>query len=133
MTTLRQKRVAKLVIENLELEKPLTGGQILEKTGYAPGVIKNPSDILESKGVLHELSNYGFNTETAKGVVSEILVAGENDTVKLKAADMIFKVHGSYAAEKHVTLNIDAESTEHTRELGNRIIGLLRQGNRPSI
>lgn len=126
MATLKQKRVAKLVIENLELEKPLTGGQILEKTGYAPGVIKNPSDILESKGVLHELANYGFNPETARGVVSEILISGENDTVKLKAADMVFKVHGTYAAEKHVTLNID-ESTERTRELGNRIIGLFRR------
>ncbi len=123
MATLKQKRVARLVVENLELDKPLTGGEILEKTGYAPGVIKNPSDVLESKGVLEELALHGFNPETAKGVVSEILIGGENDTVKLKAADMVFKVHGSYAAEKHINLNVQIEPTDRIKNLAKKLNG----------
>lgn len=47
--------------------------------------------------------------------------------VRHKYLDSAYKLKGSYAAEKHVNLNIDAESTERTRELGDRILGLLRR------
>jgi hypothetical protein len=121
MATTRQKKVAKLVVDNLTLDKPLTGGQILEKTGYAPGVVKNPRDILDSQGVKEELKNYGFDPEKAKEVVAEILIAGENDSVKLKAADMIFKVHSTYAPEKSINLNVNVEPSDRIRELANRL------------
>jgi hypothetical protein len=121
MATLKQKKVAKLVIENAQADKPLTGGQILEKTGYAPGVIKNPSDVLDSKGVQEELIRHGFNPDAAKEVVTEILYAGENDAVKLKAADMVFKVHGTYAAEKHINLNIEDKPSERLQEIADKM------------
>lgn len=125
MSTLKQKKVAKLVVENLTLDKPLTGGQILEKTGYAPGVIKNPKDILDSAGVLEELKTYGFDTDKAKGVVAEILIGGENDVVKLKAADMIFKVQGDYAPDKLISLNFDAELNQNETGLAEALIELF--------
>lgn len=49
--------------------------------------------------------------------------------VRHKYLDSAYKLKGSYAAEKHVNLNLDANSTERTRELGNRLIGLFRRGN----
>lgn len=111
MATVKQKRVAKKVIENITSDKPLTGGEIVANSGYGPSMKKNPQVILNSEGVKKELIRNGFDPEEAKRVVAEILVGGENDMVKIKAADMIFKVHGTYAPEKHANLNIEVPLT----------------------
>ena len=121
MATTKQKKVAQLIVENLEMDKPLNGGQMLEKVGYSPGIVENPSRVIESEGVQQELKHLGFDPETAKGVVAEILVAGENDAVKLKAADMIFKVHSTYAPEKVVNLNINTEPSDRIKALAERL------------
>lgn len=126
MSTLKQKKVAKTVAESLSHAKPLTGGEIVESSGYGPSMKKNPQVVLRSKGVQEELMVLGFNSDTAKGVVAEILVGGDNDMVRLTAAREVFKVNGDYAPEKHITLNID-ESTQRTKELAHRLEGLLRR------
>src|SRR5258708_3260733 len=101
MATQKQKKVAKLIIDNIKLDKPLNGGEILEKTGYGPGTVKNPGDILNSDGVKEELKVLGFTEVNAKNVVSEIMLSDEAEhRDRLKAADMTFKVHGTYAPEK---------------------------------
>lgn len=107
MATTKQKKVAELIVENLKIDKPLTSGQMLEKVGYSKGIAESPSRVIESEGVQEELKILGFDPEEAKKVVAEILTGGENDTVKLKAADMIFKVHSTYAPEKSVRLNLN--------------------------
>lgn len=117
MATLRQKKVAKLIVEGLSQDKTSTGKELLASVGYGAALQDQPGRVLRSEGVQEELKNYGFDTEIAKSVVAEILIAGENDMVKLKAADMIFKVNDVYAAEKRVTLNIDMEDTEVIRDL----------------
>lgn len=106
MSTLRQKKVAKAVVESLSQEKP-TAQKVLESAGYGTSLQNHPKRVLESQGVREELISLGFNSEAAKLVVAEILIAGENDSVKLKAADMIFKVNSDYAPEKHVNVNYD--------------------------
>lgn len=45
--------------------------------------------------------------------------------VRHKYLDSAYKLKGSYAAEKHVNLNLDVNSSERTRELGNRLVGLF--------
>lgn len=112
MTTLRQKRVAKAVVDNLTLDKPQTAGEVLKSVGYGTGLQNQPKRVLQSEGVQEELKNYGFDPERAKEVVAEILLAGENDMVKLKAADMIFKVHSTYAPEKSVSLNLNVSGND---------------------
>lgn len=109
MATLRQKKVAKAVVESLSHAKP-TGQKVLESAGYGKSLQNHPKRVLESEGVQEELISYGFSSEAAKQVVAEILIGGENDMVKLKAADMIFKVNSDYAAEKHVNLNVNVET-----------------------
>lgn len=82
--------------------------QLVASVGYSEKVAdKKSTEILESKGVQEELAILGFDVETAKRVVGQIALEGENDNVKLKASEMIFKVHGTFAAEKHVNLNIN--------------------------
>lgn len=110
MGTPKQKRVAKRIVENLALDKPETSSAMLENVGYSKSMARHrQKDILESKGVKEELKILGFDEDTAKGVVSDILVGDKTqDKDKLKAADMIFKVHGTYAPEKKVSLNVSA-------------------------
>lgn len=111
MSTTKQKRVAKLIIENQTLDKPLTGGQMLEKVSYSVGLQKQPSRILESDGVKEALNDYGFSEDNAKKVVASILNdEGRDPNARLKAADMTFKVHGTYAAEKSTTLNVNVDA-----------------------
>jgi hypothetical protein len=111
MATTKQKKIAKLLIENEFLDKPLTGKQMLAKVSYSEGLQKQPSRILESEGVKEALNDYGFNEENAKAVVAEILLNSDNEPhSRLKAADMTFKVYGSYAAEKSTSLNVNVEA-----------------------
>ena len=79
------------------VDKPLNAGEMLEKVGYSKAISQTPNRVIESEGVMEALNDYGFNPETAKQVVGEILIGGENDNVKLKAAEMVFKVHGTFA------------------------------------
>lgn len=100
MATLRQKKVARLIVENATLDKPLNAGQILEKVRYGK-VSKQPSRVFESQGVKKELEILGFTENNAKTVVGKILLNEEADNMsRLNAADKIFKVHGTYAPEK---------------------------------
>lgn len=82
---------------------------------------------LDKPKIINALRELGFDSDNAKRVVAEIL---NNDSLKprdrIKAAENVFKVHGDYAPDKHVTLTLD-ESSEHSRELGNRLLGLLRR------
>lgn len=100
MATQKQKKVARLIIKNASLDKPLNGGEILEKVRYGK-ISKQPSRVLESQGVKEELEILGFTEANAKTVVASILLNEEADnSSRLKAADQVFKVQGSYAPEK---------------------------------
>ncbi len=133
MATIRQKRLARATIENIQATEPLNKQQLVASVGYSEIVAyKKATEILESKGVQEELKKLGFDPDSAREVVAEILLAGENDTVKLKAADMIFKVHGTYAAEKHVNLNVDVPASERIQHATEQLNTLYRGGSIPS-
>jgi Holliday junction resolvasome RuvABC DNA-binding subunit len=107
MATTRQKRVAKALIENVKLKKPLTRKEILVNSGYSASIAsQNPAVIVESEGVLAELSALGFHEDGAKAVVQSILydkrVAPAD---RLKASDQVFKVQGTYAPEKQAIVH----------------------------
>jgi len=100
MATLRQKRIAKMIVENTQLEKPLNAGEMLEKVRYGK-ISKQPARVIKSKGVKEELEKLGFNEYSAKKVVQEIMLDKKTGPVaRLKATDQIFKVFGTYTSEK---------------------------------
>lgn len=108
MATTRQRRVAKLIIKNATLDKPLNGGEIVESSGYGVSMKKNPQVVLESEGVKEVLEESGFTEDNAKRVVSEIMLSEKVEpNARLKATDQVFKVQGTYAPEKSVNLNIE--------------------------
>ena len=64
---------------------------------------KQAGIIIHREGVQKELEKLGFNENTTKAIVAEILLLGEESN-RLRAADMVFKYFGSYAPEKKVVL-----------------------------
>lgn len=72
--------------------------------------------------IQEELRKLGFDSNNAKRVVSNILndeTAEAKD--RLKASEIIFKVHGDFAPEKHVNVNVEVEATEEIKELTNKL------------
>lgn len=120
MVTLRQKRVAKKLIENIKLDKPKTGGEIVASSGYGVSMKKNPQVIINSEGVKEALIEYGFSEERAKIVVGSILEKGKEEN-RIRAADMIFKTHGTYAPERRLNINIEAVPSKDIEELAARL------------
>ncbi len=127
MPTAKQKRVAKLIIENGKLDIPLNGGEILEKVRYSKGMQIQPSRVLQSEGVKEELANLGFTEANAKSVVTEIMLNKKAEpNARLKATDQVFKVEGSYAPEKSVNLNVEIEASPEILELTERLNAIYR-------
>ncbi|MEK9208102.1 MAG: hypothetical protein AAB922_06450 [Patescibacteria group bacterium] len=108
MSTLLQKELAQNIVKNAKSPKRKNKKDLLVSTGYAISTAESEARlILESKGVQGELKALGFDEDSAKQVVGEILL---DDSVepqhRIKAASEIFKVSGSYAPEKHVNYNV---------------------------
>lgn|ERR1035437_4993773 len=101
MATRKQKEIARLIVINSSLAKPLNYGEIVEKGRYTKSMVIKPSVVIKSKGVQEELQKLGFNEYSAKKVVDEIMHDPNVDPgSRLKATDQVFKVVGSYAPEK---------------------------------
>jgi hypothetical protein len=108
--TPKQRKVAKLLIENATLDKPLNGGQIVENSGYGESMKLYPARVIDTIGVEKALEEYGFTEDNAKRVVTDILLNPEADNAhRLKAASEVFKVKGSYAAEKTQSVNLNLQ------------------------
>lgn len=100
--TEKQKKLAQLIVENSKLDKPLNKGEMVEKVGYGPSIVETPAKAIDTDGVKEALHDLGFTENNAKKVVSEIMMNEEvspND--RLKATDQVFKVSGSYEADKN--------------------------------
>lgn len=109
MATVRQRRVAKLIIENATLDKPITDIEILKRSNYSTTTAETKSTkVIASEGVQEVLKESGFTEENAKAVVEEIMLDKKVEpNARLKATDQVFKVQGTYAPEKSVSLNIE--------------------------
>lgn len=109
-STTKQRKIAKLIIENSVREKPLTGGEIVENSGYGKSMSLYPKRVIETEGVKKALADYGFNEENAMKVVSEIMLNEDVDAnTRLKATDQVFKVRGTYAPEKRANVNMNVD------------------------
>lgn len=105
----RQRKLAKELVDNVLSAHPLTTKQILvDRVGYKLNTVESKAkSVLEHPGLKQAVDDLGFTEEAAKGVVASILHGSENDMARLKAAEQIFKVHGSYAPEKHESKNLN--------------------------
>ena len=89
-------------------------GEMVRAAGYSDYVsLKVPGETIEQKGVKDALKEkFGFTEENAKKVVAGLMLDESQDgNVRLKAADMTFKVHGSYAPERMVQQSVNVEGS----------------------
>lgn len=129
MATLLQKNLAKNIVENAKAKKPKNKEQLVISSGYAVKTAEGHApDIMEQKGVKEELKALGFDPENAKRKVGRILDSDKSqDKDVLKAADMVFKVHGTYAPEKSIV------GTFALRELTDEELRSLAAGSTEGI
>jgi hypothetical protein len=121
MATQRQKKLAKAIVENAVAEKPKNAKELVLSSGYDINTAtRQVPAVFEQKGVVEELAKLGFNESNAKRVVGQILNTGE-DPNRLKAADMIFKVNGSYAPEKNINVNVQVMDDQAISDLAIRL------------
>jgi len=94
---------------------------LLADAGYSlSNSEKNSKAIIMSPGVQNALVELGFNENTAKAMVGEILLNG-NEQNRLRAAELVFKVFGTYAPEKSLIANLDINKlTETIRQLAEK-------------
>lgn len=134
MPTIKQKRAAKLVIENETIDKPLTGGQIVENSGYGVSMKKNPQVVLNSEGVKEAIKSFADRIDDdkiekvlnegleANKIISANITYGDADektndfievpdhAVRHKFFDSAVKIKGLYAPDKSVNVNIDIDT-----------------------
>lgn len=136
MATEKQKKVAKLIVENFSLDKPLNGGEIVENSGYGESMKLYPGRVIDTPGVKEALEVMGFSETKAKEVVASIMLNSEVDaSARLKATDQVFKVNGSYAPDKSINLNLNGDimPTEDMEALAQQLNDIARNNNRTSI
>ncbi len=130
MSTIRQKKLAKNIAENMRAKKPRNKKELLVASGYSEITAKaSPNIIMEQKGVVDELEILGFSVQRAKEVLAGILnapsiyemVTPEN---QIRAAQEVFKVFGAYAPDKHMTVNIDIEVSDDIKALADKLNGV---------
>lgn len=102
MPTIRQQRLAKEIIKNSTASAPKNKKELLVASGYTEiSAESSQHDLFDRPGVQEALSDLGFSEEGAKAVVQEIMYDKKIDPGnRLRSADMMFKVHGSYASDK---------------------------------
>ena len=110
MSTNLQKNLAHNIIKNIRAKKPKNKKDLAVISGYSEKHAEShPEVIFEAKKIKKELKALGFNEEKAKEVVADILENELNEPgIRLKAASEIFKVMGTYAAEKTFSLTASA-------------------------
>ncbi len=128
MSTRLQKKLAIEIIKDAKNKRPKKAKALLVSAGYSEGTaLGSPGRTLAQKGVVEELKSLGFSEEGAKQVVSDILYSETaQDHDKLDAADKIFKVHGSYAPDKHLNVNVDIEPSPEIKELTQKLNEIYR-------
>ena len=136
MPTALQEKLAEKIIENATSSSPIKSKKgLIESVGYSGDYADNrPSEIINAKGTQEALRKRGFNPETAKEVVGEIML---NDEVapsdRLRACGEVFKVCGSYAPEKqiHVDVNLRAYAELNDEQLAKLLADDTKQLNEP--
>lgn len=71
----RQRKAAKAVVKNLQLDSPLPMGKVLGNVGYSEGATLTPSRVVESAGFKQALYDLGLTEE----LITTSLVNDIND------------------------------------------------------
>ena len=122
MPTLKQRKVAKALLDNALIDNPPTMGEMLEKVGYAKSVAEaKPGEIIDSQGVKDALAEYGLTEELiTTALVHDIENKPKNRLGELRlGAELLGKLKQPDGGNKTLLLiqfdnsfNVTAPSTE---------------------
>lgn len=115
MSTVRQATLAREIIANAKRppRQKKNKQELLVSSGYdVLTAAQNSKPTIESKGVQNELKKLGFSEEGARKTIETLMYDSKDESVKLRAASEVFKVLGSYAAEKSFNLTATASVDE---------------------
>ena len=154
MATQRQKKLAKAIVENAVAEKPKTAQALLENVGYATNTAEVKSkEIIESKGVQDEIKTLAAQIpddllverhlellnkrevyKIGHGEDTEYEMSDQPETAAVsKGLEMAYKLKGSYAPEKSLTLNVsvidDEAISKIADELNAKMTNEVHEGN----
>lgn len=83
---------------------------------------------LNKPNIQEELRKLGFDSNNAKRVISEILNDDSNEPKdRIKAAENIFKVHGDYAPDKSINVNVEVEASDEIKEAAQKLNEIYRR------
>lgn len=111
MATERQKRVAKMIVENQFLNKPLSKKEMLAKVSYSKGIQKQPSRIIESEGVQEEVKSI------AEQIPDSLLIEKHLELVKASTLEhMTFPLGPKDEKEKEKFVLLEQEKASKKGE-----------------
>ena len=114
MSTLRQKALAKCIVQNMSLEKPMNKKQMLVKVGYTETVATTkPREVMEQKGVKDALKNdYGLTEELIKtALVDDLRSKKGNRLGEMRlGSDILGLTQKVEGGSKTLVINISGES-----------------------
>ncbi len=107
MPTLKQRRLAKGLAEAIVNDEKISVSKIIEKAGYSNSIAyHHQKEIVESRGTQEALKTHGFDLLETDNVVRGILLNGEKEETKLRAADIVYKrIPTGYAATRSESEN----------------------------
>lgn len=141
MPTIIQKKLAKALAETMLSSEKKTKAEIVESCGYTGTTLKNPKQVIDTKGVQEELEkllpDYLITEKhlellNKKEIVvnkdSGIIYTGQPHSDVKGALDMAYKVKGSYAPTKteNLNLNLSKEITPKEEEIAKKANDDLR-------
>lgn len=139
MPTLRQKAAFEKILEN-----PRPIGTVMREVGYSENTIVDPQNLTKSKGWLELVAEYlpdNVIAERHRELLDkrEVVVVrdGKESRVELTdqphsdvkgALDMAYKLKGSYAPDKSVTVNLDVNYQPKDKKIADKYEEELRRG-----
>lgn len=82
--TPKQRKAAKLVLNNMMSDRPIPTGQILANIGYSKGITETPSMVTESVGFKQALRELGLTEE----LITSSLVEDIRDKPKFRIQEL---------------------------------------------
>lgn len=127
MPTLKQKRLAQLVIEHAK-DTNITKGKLVEMGGYGHSIQIAPEKAFNSKGFLQELDNLGLTDELlTKSLVADIKAKKKN---RARELELGFKVRGRLKEQPdgNTTNNLIIVEADRTARIARRAIARISGG-----
>ncbi len=124
--TIRQKRAAKIMSENVSQNLHKSSKDVLLDAGYDISTAEKPSLVLETRGYKAELAKYGLTEELiTSSLVEDIEKKPQRRARELELGADILSMRRR-PIEQQNTLNIAIFSTEQQERIAQRIIETLK-------